>query len=93
MAKDFKKPKVDMAELNFISQVETTKQKRVKTTPAADVPEGYKLNPMYLEKRTKRVQLILQPSLYDKAKAIADAEGISFNEYCSRILEQAIGGK
>lgn len=54
--------------------------------------DGYKLNPLYVEKKTKRVQLVLQPSLYDKVKAAADADGVSFNEYCHRLLEEATKG-
>ena len=31
--------------------------------------EGYKLNPLYIENRSKRLQLLVQPSLYNKVKA------------------------
>lgn len=47
-------------------------------------PEGYKLNPKYIEKRSKRIQLVVQPSLYDKLKAAADAAGLSLNEYANQ---------
>lgn len=53
-------------------------------------PEGMKINPLYIEKRTRRVQLVLQPSLYEKAKAQADRLGISFNDYVHALLEQAL---
>jgi len=33
----------------------------------------------FIEKKTKRVQLVMQPSLYEKAKAAAEEQGISFN--------------
>ena len=59
-------------------------------TNNANVPEGYKLNPMYVEVKSKRVQLILQPSLYAKAKSKAEEAGISFNEYVHRILLKAV---
>lgn len=42
------------------------------------------------EKRTKRVQLVLAPSLYNAAKAEADRQGASFNELCIRALEAQI---
>lgn len=60
-----------------------------KTTAQDTVPDGYKLNPLFIEKRTKRLQLVLQPSLYDRIREKSAAEGISINEYCHRVLEDA----
>lgn len=57
----------------------------------ASVPEGYKLNPKYIEKRTKRIQLVVQPSLYDKLKAAADAAGLSLNEYANQAFLDKLG--
>lgn len=57
----------------------------------ASVPEGYKLNPKYIEKRTKRIQLVVQPSLYDKLKAAADAAGLSLNEYANQAFKDKLG--
>lgn len=52
------------------------------------IPAGYKLNPAYVEKRTRRVQLVFQPSLYEKAEAHYKALGYrSFNDYINSILE------
>ncbi len=47
-------------------------------------PEGHKLNPKYIEKRSKRIQLVVQPSLFEKMKAAADAVGLSLNEYANQ---------
>ena len=98
MAKGFKEPKVNIApELQFMSR-ETIEAvdgsaAAVENTPAPTgrekAPEGYKINPMYIETKSKRVQLVLQPSLYSRVKAAADAAGISFNEYCHRVLDDA----
>lgn len=52
-------------------------------------PEGYKINPVYIELRTKHIHFVLQPSLYERIKAAAKAEGISTNEYIHRTLDQA----
>ena len=52
--------------------------------------EGYKLNPLYIEKRSKRLQLLVQPSLYNKVKAQAETEGCSVNDYIHRVLEEAV---
>ena len=71
--------------LQFISTTEA------EPTPARSAaPEGYKLNPLYIEKRTKRIQLVLQPSLYEKAKAAADKRGLSFNEFINQAIEATI---
>lgn len=53
---------------------------------AETIPEGYKKNPLYIEKKTKRVQLIMQPSLYEKLKAAAASEGESLNNYIHELL-------
>lgn len=58
-----------------------------------DAPEGYKVNPLYIEKRSKRLQLLVQPSLYDKVKAQAEREGCSVNDYIHRVLEEALRGE
>ena len=51
----------------------------------------YKRNPAYIECRTKRVQLVIQPSLYEAAKASATEAGISMNEFFNRALAKAVG--
>lgn len=38
-----------------------------------------------VERRTKRVQLVMTQTLYDKVKADADRIGISFNEYVNQL--------
>lgn len=55
-----------------------------------NVPKGYKLNPLYIETKTRRTQLLLQPSLYEKLKAAAEANGDSFNNYVHTLLERAM---
>lgn len=59
------------------------------TQPKApsNMPEGYKINPLYIETKSRRVQLLLQPSLFDKVKNQATATGISVNELIHSILE------
>lgn len=52
-------------------------------------PEGFKVNPIYVEKRSRKVVLMLQPSLYDKVKKRADKENRSVNDWAISILEQA----
>lgn len=55
-----------------------------------DVPEGMKLNPLFVEKRTQRAQFVMQPSVYKKAKELAKARGISFNDFVHGLIEDEI---
>lgn len=78
--------------LQFISLPEEQPE-QAKPEQAAELPEGYKLNPMYVEKRSKRVQLLVQPSLHQKIKARAEATGTSTNDVIHSILEEALKGE
>lgn len=78
--------------MNFISQssIEAVDGKPERPAPAAaKAPEGYRLNPLYIEKKSKRVQLLIQPSLYSAAKEIADELGISLNDFIHRAISEA----
>jgi len=57
----------------------------LKTEPPLP-PAGYKLVP--IEKKTQRVQLVLRPSLVQRAKDYAKDYGVSFNELCNMALEE-----
>ena len=65
------------------------------TEPAAagSAPAGYKLDPRYIETKSRRVQLLMQPSLYAKLKAGAVAQGLSVNEFIHKKLEEAVQGE
>ena len=68
-----------------------TQQPEELTQPkAAEAPEGYKVNPLYIETKSRRLQLLVQPSLHDKIKARAIASGRSVNEYIHSLLEEAM---
>lgn len=70
-------------------EAEASSAAHVKTT---DAPEGFKANPLFVETKSRRMQLLVQPSLYDAIKARATAEGQSVNELVHSILEAAIKG-
>lgn len=53
-------------------------------------PEGYKPNPEYIETKSKRVQLLVQPSVYEAVKAQAKGLGISANEAINEALREYI---
>ena len=46
-----------------------------------------------LETKSKRLQLLIQPSLLDKLKGKAKAEGRSVNDLVHSILEEALKGE
>ncbi len=84
----------DNPALQFISTDETeTRPPEQKTIalpqPTEKPPKGYKLNPLFIETKSRRLQLILQPSLYERVKAGAAAAGLSVNEYIHQILDNA----
>lgn len=83
MAKDFK----NNPSMSFISQESIDK---VDGTAPETAPAGYKINPEYIETKSRRVQVLVQPSVYEEVKARAKAEGISTNEAINNALRKYI---
>lgn len=81
--------------MQFISTSVTAEERAEApaTTSTAPAPEGYKVNPLYIETKSKRLQLLVQPSLLDKLKGKAKAEGRSVNDLVHSILEEALRGE
>lgn len=52
-------------------------------------PQGYKVNHEVVETKSRRVQLLMQPSLYARLKDKAQEQGLSFNDFVHRALEKA----
>ena len=77
--------------LAFISSSEPEQEAPQTATSASDeVPEGYKLNPLYVEVKSKRVQLLVQPSTLEAIKSIAKEKGISVNEAVNNAMKDYI---
>ena len=57
------------------------------TIPPA--PAGYKINPLYLEIKSQRLQVVMQPSLLKLLKKQAKEQKLSTNGYIHEILEAA----
>jgi hypothetical protein len=96
MAKKTFKDSINPA-MSFISQESIDKAEGEAPATAeetakrpAKAPEGYKLNPFYIETKSKRLQLLIQPSLHEKLKARAKAEGTSVNDIVNTILQDAL---
>lgn len=77
MGKNFKSPTMD-----FLSGQPLKKD---------GVPEGYKIDPRYIETRSKRFQILLQPSVLEAAKAKAAEDGVSTNEVITQAIKQYLG--
>ena len=98
MAKKTFKDSINPA-MSFISQesidraegeTPTTEETIAKVKRPAKAPEGYKLNPLYIETKSERLQLLVQPSLKVKLKEKAKQEGTSVNDLVHSILEDAL---
>ena len=53
-----------------------------------EAPEGYKLNPLYVERRTRRVQLVFTQSSYDALKSMSRETGRSVNDMVNQAVEE-----
>ena len=56
----------------------------------ATIPGGRPVPPRK-EYKSRRLQLLIQPSLYEEIKDRAEAEGLSVNEEIHNLLRQALG--
>lgn len=83
----------------FISQPEKTPEaevqpERIRTAPQRKASPLQAEPPMRApqgrEAKTRRLQLLLTPSLYEAVKERADAEGLSVNETISELLQTAL---
>lgn len=92
MAKKTFKDSINPA-MSFISQ-ESIDRAEGETPATADAkkpdkaPEGYKLNPEFIEVKSKRVQLLLQPSIVEALKALAKEKGLSMNETANEAIKE-----
>lgn len=94
MAKKTFKDSINPA-MSFISQknIDKSEGKTPATTEAKipdKAPEGYKFNPLYIETKSKRLQLLIQPSLHEKLKRKAQVENTSVNNLVNSILQDAL---
>ena len=65
-------------------QAKKAAQKASKATQAPRAAQG-------AEAKSRRLQLLIQPSLYEEVKARAEAEGTSVNDQISSLLREALG--
>lgn len=76
--------------LSFISR-DRVQESAAEIVPSSKIiPKGYRSNPACVEIKSRRVQMIMQPSLYKRIKQASEQAGLSFNEFCCRVLEQSM---
>ena len=89
-----------MTKKNFLGALESPAASFITTPARRRLPQEDPAVPAepqseasrYVERRelkTRRVQLLLQPSVYNRLKAIARQRGVSVNELCNEFLSQA----
>ncbi len=89
-----KKSFKDNPAMSFISQESIDKVDKPKGKASRSkrkAPEGHKPNPEYIETKSKRVQILIQPSVHEAVQAKAKAEGISTNEAINEALREYVG--
>lgn len=87
--KTFKAELADPA-MQFISTPSENTGTSVDMHFTREIPKGYKANPYYIETKSKRLQLLIRPSLLKKLKGRAEVEGCSVNNLVNSILEEAL---
>ena len=91
----------DNPALSFISQetidrvdrtdtpAEPEEQSPVLPTVRKKPPEGYKYNTELIETKSRRVQSLILPSVYNDAKALSSELGISLNDFINKAIAEA----
>lgn len=74
----------------FISKPAEKPAEAEQEAPKGKAPEGYHLNPLYVENKSRRLQLLVKPSTVEKLKARAKQDGTSVNDIVNTILEDAL---
>ena len=72
--------------LNFITQPEPAMEQSAGQV-TEQVPEGYKMNPAYIEKRDQRVNVLLTRSTKASLRDLARETGRSVNDIINEALE------
>lgn len=60
----------------------TTAPKKAPGTP----PPGYKVNPQFIEKKSQRLNLLIQPSVLNRLKKMAKKNKTSVNETINQLI-------
>lgn len=72
--------------------VETEAPKEYETTRQLATDKGYPVKPLYVETKSKRFNLLLQPSLYDRLSEAAERQHTSKNDLINVIIREYLEG-
>lgn len=86
--KDFK----NNPALNFITPQEDHVEQGVGQV-MEQVPDGYRVNPAYIEKRDQRVNVLLTRSARDSLRRLSKDTGRSVNDIINEALEKYLNGR
>lgn len=88
-------PGTEPREIKAQIERQTTEPRTVtlQYTQPEQPPEGYKFNPRFIEKKSKRFNALLKPSLFERVKAAAEEAGLSVNDLINQTLEAAFPEK
>jgi len=75
--------------LQFISASADDKTNEQESQKIIDNNIPMKRNPLYIETKSKRIQLLIQPSLHSKLKEISKQKETSLNDLIHTILENS----
>lgn len=74
--------------MQFISK-ETPKEDKKPLLDNKDItPKGYKPNPAYIETKSQRVQLLVQPSIVEAIKQLAKDNNSSMNAVINEAIKE-----
>ncbi len=73
-----------------IAQGNKQQPKPLQKEPEGAVPDGYRLAP---EPKSKRLNLLIRPSVYDALKQNAIVQNVSVNQLINEILQNYIKGE
>ena len=79
-------------EQNTVINNNTTSKKYLSSEEikSINVPEGFRVNPILIEKKSKKIALAIYPSLHKKLKEIASKKNISVNDYICKAISIAL---
>jgi hypothetical protein len=91
MFSEFRKPGTELFDISINDVCKYVESTNSIAYVAEHSPDGYKPNPLYIEKKTKKVQLFMRPSVFKQIKERAKGERCNVNDFIHRILENATG--
>lgn len=91
---DFERMKCDgvfkISQSESINGGKIVQFEEVKDKKNGKPPKGFRIDPRYIELKSKRYNALLKPSNFDKLKAAAEEAGVSVNEALNRLIEAAL---